>query len=127
MNEPVSASQRIGIGIVTMGTSEFVGYVGPPQLHDGRILRFSHRDGVASVLVEGDDGRQFTLEFEEVVQVEADRPEGMRLYALSEMTARSLLRRYVFANWDDEDPRRLELTARGFRLLPGEPPVTGTT
>ena len=68
-----------------MEESELVGYVGPPQLHDGRILRFSHWGSVASVLVEGDDGRQFTLEFEGVEQVEADRPEGMVLYALSEM------------------------------------------
>jgi len=110
-----------------MEESELVGYVGPPQLHDGRILRFSHWGSVASVLVEGDDGRQFTLEFEGVEQVEADRPEGMVLYALSEMTTRSPLRRFVFANWDDEDLRRLELTARGFRVVQGEPPGTETT
>lgn len=40
---------------------------------------------------------------------------GMTLYALAEFAASAPLRRFVFANWDEEeDDSRLEVLARDF-------------
>src|SRR3712207_2520113 len=102
-----------------MEQSDFVGYAGPPDLHDGQVLQVVTDADSVTVFVRGDTGRRFGLEFTGVAGMEAIEPEGMELYALAEMTAAPPLRRFVFANWDDEDPGRLEVLARDFRVVDG--------
>src|SRR5439155_7959653 len=99
-------------------------YVGPADLHDGQVLGLTRKGETATVIVQPYTGRRFALEFSGVAAVRAVEPEGMMLYALTETTAPPPLRRFVFANWDDEDPRRLEIVAREFREAEHAGPTT---
>ncbi len=56
------------------------------------------------------------MDFSGVAEVRAVEPEGMMLYALSEMSCQPPLRRFVFANWDDESKAHLEVDAAGFAV-----------
>ena len=99
-----------------MNESHFVAYVGPPELHDGQVLTVVQNGDRVSVLVQSGGERRFAVDFEGVTDIRAIQPEGMTLYALVEMTAPSPLRRFVFANWDDEDASALEVIAREFQV-----------
>ena len=99
-----------------LNVSRFVAYVGPPDLHDGQVVELAHNGDTLRVLVQGDGGRRMAVECLGVVDVQAVKPEGMTLYALVEMTAPPPLRRFVFANWDD-DASTLEVLARQVRIL----------
>ena len=102
-----------------MDDSRFVAYVGPPELHDGSVLGLTQQGDTVTVLVQGDTGCRFVVEFQGVAAIQAVDPEEMKLYALVEMTAPSPLRRFVFANWEDDDRSTLELLALEFRVVGG--------
>jgi hypothetical protein len=95
-----------------MSDSDFVAYVGPPELHDGYIVEVQRQNEKARVVIRGASGRLFAVEFCGVQSVKAHRAEGMLLYSLSEMKAAAPLRRFVFVNWDEEDDASLEIVAR---------------
>jgi hypothetical protein len=80
--------------------------------------------------LKGNSGRYYDVIFSKVASVEAERPEGMMLYAISEFSCTPPLRRFVFANWygpedsdDSEDPqynewtRKLEIVAENFSVI----------
>ena len=96
--------------------SNFLAYVGPPDLHDGQIIEVVQNGDTVSVLVQAYTGRRFAIEFSGVAEVRAVEPEGMWLYSLTEMTYPPPLRRFVFVNHEDEHASALELLARQFRL-----------
>jgi hypothetical protein len=99
-----------------MFESTFVGYVGDADLHDGSIVAVEQQDDIVRVHLRGASGKAFVIEFNGVRVVRANRPEGMLLYALSEMTCQPPERRFVFANWDNEDTARLEIDATDFSI-----------
>jgi len=99
-----------------MPDSSFIGYVGDADFHDGSIVSVEQRDRTLSVHVRGASGKLFVVEFSGVAQVRAVEPEDMMLYVLSEMSCQPPLRRFVFANWDDESKARLEVDAAGFTV-----------
>lgn len=100
-----------------MATSSFVGYVGDPDCHDGRVLALEQRGGELRVRVRGYSEREFDVVFEGVQSVRERSAEGMMLYALSEWTADPPIRRFVFNNWDDDDDGYLEIEALSFAVL----------
>ena len=100
-----------------MSTNAFVGYVGPPELHDGCIVGLEQVGDSVTVMVRGCTGQLITLEFLGVMEVNAVQAEGMVLYALVELAENASVRRFVFANWDEECDARLEVTARHFHIL----------
>ena len=55
--------------------------------------------------------KMFVAQFAGVRAVRANNPEGMMLYALSEFKSDPPLRRFVFANWDDNGEAFLEIDA----------------
>lgn len=97
--------------------SEFIGYVGPPDLHDSRIIKIEKVQDNLKVHVKSPEGKQFILEFLGVTNHTANQPEGMLLYALSEMHSTKGLRKFVFVNWDDADTADLEIVAAEFRVV----------
>jgi hypothetical protein len=101
-----------------MSSSAFVAYVGDPDFHDGEVLRVSNKHEHTSVWVRGYSSREYEIEFEGIQTVESFEPEGMDLYALSEMRAQPPLRRFEFANNSEEDRKSLAILATGFRILP---------
>jgi hypothetical protein len=98
--------------------STFVGYVGEPDFHDGYILTVDRVDDSVRVRIRGNSGKTYLVMFGSVVQVRANRPEGMLLYALSEFTSEPPIRRFVFANWDDENASVLEVDAERVEVRP---------
>jgi hypothetical protein len=98
---------------------KFVAYVGPPELHDGRIVRVTSKQDTITVLVTGDTGCLFSLVFYGVIHHHAVTPEGMTLYALTEEQDSLPHRKFVFVNWNEEDSSELSIVAAGFRVLDG--------
>ena len=100
-----------------MSSSEFVAYVGVADFHDGEVLRVVTAYASATVWVRGCSGREYEIRFEGVQAVEMFEPEGMDLYAISEMRAQMPLRDFVFANNSEDDQKSLGILATGFRIL----------
>ena len=101
----------------TEGYETFIAWVGPQELHGATILRLIQTNNNARIFLQDPAGRPFALEFLDVMSLHTTRPEGMRVYGLSEIEASPPLRRFVFVDWDENTVRKLEITAQGFRDL----------
>jgi hypothetical protein len=99
-----------------MRSSDFVGYIGPADIHDGTILKVQHNGPMLRVLVKSNDGQLYTIEFDLVQSVTSVEPEGMTLYSLTEMTGTMPFRRFVFANWDEEGKGMLDVVAQQIEI-----------
>jgi hypothetical protein len=99
-----------------MGDTSFIGYVGEPDFHDGSVVAVERRDDSVRVRVRGASGKVFVAEFSGVHAVRSSKPEGMLLYALSEMQGQPPYRRFVFANSEEQDAAALEIDAERFRV-----------
>ena len=102
--------------ITLMESTDFVGYVGLPDFHDGVVLRVSVQGKTAEVVVEGYSGREHVVVFEGVHAVKMNQPEGMLLYSLSEMRAAPPLREFVFTNNEEDHPGYLSILATDFSV-----------
>jgi hypothetical protein len=94
--------------------SEFVGYVGPSEIHDAKVEAVdADSNRLVVILLEGESsGRRWRIEFAEPGAVQREHPVGMRLYGLAELRGRGDgRRRFAFVNWDEADDRQLELEA----------------
>lgn len=100
-----------------MSNASFVAYVGDPDIHDGTILAVERRDRAIRVRVRGASGREFVVAFGGVFAVRSNCPEGMMLYALSELRGEPPMRRFVFVNWEDDGKAFLEIDAASFSVL----------
>lgn len=103
-------------GMGAKGESEFVAYVGIADIHDGTVMRVSVEGKTAEVVIEGYSGREHAILFDGVERVEMNEPEGMLLYALTEMRAEPPLRKFEFANNDEGDEKSLIVLALDFRI-----------
>ena len=92
--------------------STFIGYIGDPDFHDGVVVEMRQDGNTVCVLVRGASGHSYAIDFQDVREVRVNHPEGMRLYALAEMTALPPYRHFIFANWEDQDASCLEVFAR---------------
>ena len=101
-----------------MQESTFIGYVGEPDFHDGSVLKVDRVDDSVRVRIRGNSGKTYLVTFGAVLQVRSDRPEGMLLYALSEFAGELPIRRFVFANWEDESVSKLEVDAETVNVCP---------
>ena len=99
-------------------SSDFVAYVGPDYIHDSTIVSIERTYGVVTVHLRALDGREFSLEFLGVDSVSSEQPENMFLYALTEMRHPLPLRRFAFANSDDDSSAFLEIVAEDFTVSP---------
>jgi hypothetical protein len=96
--------------------SEFIKYVGDTDIHDGKVATASHENGDFVVHVTATTGRTIRIRFIDCHGVVANRAVGMILYALAEMKTEPPWRRFVFANWDDDDDAALEIVAKDIRI-----------
>jgi hypothetical protein len=94
-----------------MAETPFVGYVGDADFHDGSVVAVEHQGGTAQVRVRGASGKVLVVEFGGVCAVRVNQAEGMVLYGLSELRGAPPLRRFAFANWDDDSVAYLEVDA----------------
>ena len=101
---------------MNMNESLSVAHIGNPDFHDGTVISVLAKADRVSVVIQGQSGRRYTLDFNGVARLASNRAEGMTLYAVTEMEAPQPLRRFVFVNWDEKDDASLEVTARGFGI-----------
>ena len=95
-----------------MTPSEFVAYVGPAIIHDSTIVSVARSGDTSHVGLRTLDTRSLSLTFHGVASVLSQHPEGMFVYALSEMSHDAPpLRRFVFANSDEGSTSTLEIVA----------------
>ena len=95
-----------------METKDFVAYVGNADFHDARVQTVCYEGEQAEVTLKSISGRELKVSFTGVKRFAANQPVGMMIYALNEMRADAPYRRFVFTNWDEEDPACLEVEAR---------------
>jgi hypothetical protein len=94
---------------------EFVGYVGPSEIHDATSERVDAEPNRLMVILRSGDasGAGLRIEFSEPAEVDRERSVGMTLYALAELRGGGGRRRFSFVDWDEADAARLELEASG--------------
>ncbi len=92
-------------------------YVGPPEIHDAIIMSLSESDNNLDVRIKEYEGKEFGIRFSNVRENRSNNPENMMLYALVEENYEENLKRYVFVNWDEEDPSSLEVIAEKFEII----------
>ncbi len=86
---------------------ERLSYVTNPDFHDGRIIAVSRTEDKVQVTIKGSNGKHYVVGFDGVTSVESESPEGMMLYALSEVDAGAeSLRRFEFVNWYVDEPEK---------------------
>jgi hypothetical protein len=91
-------------------------YIGPPDLHDGRVLSASEPiHGELQVHVVGATGSRYLVSFSGVSLVESNKPVDMLLYGLAEF-GEAEARRFVFVNWDETDTAALAVVALEVRI-----------
>jgi hypothetical protein len=98
----------------------FLGYVGDPDFHDGRVVSIGASNDGVRVRIRGASGQMFVAEFGAGRIVRSNKPEGMLLYALSEFRNEPPFRKFVFANWDEDDAAALEIEAETFKVVAEE-------
>ena len=101
-----------------MTSPDFIAYVGSEHIHDSTIVSVERTNDVVTVHLRAMDGRQFSVEFLRVDSVSSEHPENMFLYALTEMRDSLPLRRFVFANSDEDSTASLEIVAEDFTASP---------
>jgi hypothetical protein len=99
-----------------MTSDHVVSYVGDSDFHDGGIVSVVADGNLAPVVVRGASGNEYAVEFYGVKKVQSNRPEGMMLYALTEMRTDTSARRFVFSNWEYDDDACLAVEAEGFSV-----------
>ena len=100
-----------------MPNDEFIGYVGNPDFHDGTVVSVRQEHDGASVSIRGASGQEYVVLFSGVKAVRATDPEGMIIYSMTEMRSQLPVRRFVFANWDEDDDSSLEIEAESFNVV----------
>ena len=100
-----------------MSAFEFVAYVGPEDIHDSTIASVTRQGDSVRVDLRTFDAQPLSLTFHRVASVTSQQPEGMFVYALTELASpRPPLRRFLFASSDEESASALELLAEDFTV-----------
>jgi hypothetical protein len=95
----------------------FLGYIEVPGLHDGAIVEVQESSDSVRVAVRGASGKHLAMEFFGVADIVLNQPEGMTLLGLAEVKQEGTNRKFVFLNWDEKDPAKLEIIASDFSLM----------
>jgi hypothetical protein len=83
------------------------------------VLAVERINDTLCVRIRGASGKAFVVELSGVRIVNANKPEGMMLYASVEMSSQPPLRRFAFANWDHDDDAFLQIDAESFVVRDG--------
>jgi len=84
---------------------------GPAAVHDSHVADVTCAADRCVVTLNPVDGSAIEVEFEGVRLVTQVDPIGMMLYSINQVLSESGSRTFIFVNWDDNDERRLEVSA----------------
>ena len=100
-----------------MSASEFIAYVGPADIHDSTVASVTRHGDSVRVDLRTLDAQPLSLTFHGVASLSSQPREGMFVYALTELVSPTPpLRRFAFANSDEESASALELLAADFSI-----------
>lgn len=99
-----------------MTSEHFIKYIGDYRLHDCIIVEVKTEEDTTNVIVKSCEKEFIVLEFTGTKSLKHNRPEGMILYAISEMSEQSHYHKFVFVNSDEEDDAYLEITALEYMI-----------
>ncbi|BFT74055.1 hypothetical protein [Paenibacillus sp. P36] len=97
--------------------NEFLTYIGDYRIHDSKIEGIFWEDTTLTVTLKSYEGGTIVIKFIRLQTVNANRPLGMILYAISELVKNGPYRKFRFANWRDEDDAFLEIISEGIEIL----------
>lgn len=98
-----------------MNDGDFIDYIGDYRVHDGRIAKVITDGDKVRVTIKSIDGEDLWFEFYEVKTIEGINPEGMLLYAVSEVKTEEPFRTFYFINWHEEREEYLSVIAKYFK------------
>ena len=98
-----------------MDESKFIRYVGDYRIHDSKITLVRWDGNHLDVQLNSPDGETLFTSFKNVKSIKSNKPIGMMIYALSEMEDTVPYRKFIFANWDEDDDSILEIVAMDFQ------------
>ena len=99
-----------------MDKDEFIEYIGDYRVHESRIKAIKSAGDTIEISLKSQDGEIIIVKFLGVKSVNANRAEGMILYAIAEVKEQYPLRKFVFINWDEEDEASLEIIAHDYLI-----------
>ena len=92
---------------------EFIRYVGPAEIHDSTFIAFRKIEpDTYAVELKTHDGATLSLRFLGVSDVNHSKPEGIIIYSLNEVTWPGDMKRFVFANSDEESSSCFEIACK---------------
>lgn len=94
-----------------MADRAFIAYIGDRDFHDAYVRSFAHIGDQVQVTLETQNERRIQVHFSGVRKVVAVQPDGMMIYALSEMQGEAPYRYFIFLNWEEDDQATLEVEA----------------
>lgn len=68
-----------------------------------------------NILLESPEGETFFTRFKNVKSIKSNNPIDMKIYALSEIEEIAPYRKFIFANWDEDDDSILEIVSKDFQ------------
>ena len=104
-----------------MSEETLISYVQEPDVHNGIIVAAGYKNGFVrslfdkrrvTVVVLTNDDRLFSIRFGQVRSASITNAEGMRLYALKEMSATPPFRRFLFVDSEEKSNRHFEVVAQ---------------
>ncbi|GLI08837.1 hypothetical protein YDYSG_48690 [Paenibacillus tyrfis] len=101
-----------------MEESDFISYVGDYRVHDSTIVKIQDNGQELVITLHGMEGENLTLYLRDVLTINMHEAEGMMLYAISEYKYPAPYRKFIFANWKDNDDAFLEVIAKDLVLEP---------
>lgn len=91
-----------------MNKKIFIWYVGDSRIHASKI-NHEKWDGIQlDFLLITPEGETIFTSFYNVKSIKSNNQIGMKIYALSEMEDIDPYRKFIFANWDEDDDTILE-------------------
>ncbi|MFB0842074.1 hypothetical protein [Paenibacillus oleatilyticus] len=101
-----------------MEESDFISYVGDYRVHDSTIVKIQDNGQELVITLHGIEGENLTLYLRDVLTINMHEAGGMMLYAISEYKYPAPYRKFIFANWKDNDDAFLEVIAKDLVLAP---------
>lgn len=93
---------------------KFIRNIGDYRVHDGKIIEINMTNNNVSVKVQCQKDEILEFVFYDIKFIKENKPIGMWLYSIREMTTDNPYRYFNFLNWDEEDEAYLDIIAKNF-------------
>ncbi|OPH47018.1 hypothetical protein BC351_40490 [Paenibacillus ferrarius] len=96
---------------------QFLGFIGDYRIHDSKIEGILWENTNLTVALRSYEGEVVVFKFYGVQTINSNRPIGMMLNSVSEMKKNEPFRKFLFANWDEDDNASFEIVAEQVEFI----------